>query len=347
LNSKFEMEIQPRRTYSVVYKPSKHFLSTDKLNQKISNISKTINNKIKNNSKNIHNADSFLSTLPPRLNSTRTVIMQSNVLDILEILDDKDVEVEKKPRPPVYEVPEINYGSLLLSNSTNCTCLGIRGPPGIKGERGKRGRRGYDGAPGKPGKDGKEGQRGKTGKKGPNGDVGRIGIPGPRGLVGPPGTDGRQNNVDRPVAHITGHGVGRIVKELPKKGILRNWEKRDGFSTINAGFTLSYDGLLTIPKYGFYNVYSQVFFNHDESGIDPVLTHYVYLKKNNGHIWIILRGYATKPQHVKGNQGFYTTNANGLFRLQKGDQLAIGVDDSQIPLVSYDESATFFGAYMV
>jgi len=126
---------------------------------------------------------------------------------------------------------------------------------------------------------------------------------------------------------------------------------KDGFTIINGKIQFS-QGLITIKEYGFYHVYSQVFFQADEPGVDPHLCHYVYFfrqHRNNKDStkYIILRGFATKPEHVRAGQGFYTTNAAGVFRLMPGDQLAVGVDPVHIPLISYAESATFFGAYMI
>lgn len=107
---------------------------------------------------------------------------------------------------------------------------------------------------------------------------------------------------------------------------------------------------MTIPEYGFYNVYSQVFFQADTPGLDVHLVHYVYLfrkSRSNELKYIILRGFATKAVHTQGGQSFFTTHCSGVFRLLKGDKLAVGVDPTHLPLISYAESATYFGAYMI
>lgn len=110
-------------------------------------------------------------------------------------------------------------------------------------------------------------------------------------------------------------------------------------------------GIMTIPEYGFYNVYSQVFFQADTPGLDVHLVHYVYLfrkmRSKREHKYILLRGFATRPTHTVGQQAFFTTNAFGVFRLLPGDRLAIGVDPTHLSLISYAESATYFGAYMI
>lgn len=113
---------------------------------------------------------------------------------------------------------------------------------------------------------------------------------------------------------------------------------------------------MTIPEYGFYNVYSQVFFQADTPGLDIHLVHYVYLfrKVRNGkeRKYIILRGFATRVDKVGENkdninQYFFTTHASGVFRLSAGDRLAVGVEKDHLKLISYGESTTYFGAYMI
>lgn len=128
---------------------------------------------------------------------------------------------------------------------------------------------------------------------------------------------------------------------------------KGAFTIINNKEKMDFSkGFITINEHGYYHVYSQVFFQADEEGIDPHLCHYVYFfRKHKGDTdftkYIILRGYSSKPKHVPNGQGFYTTNANGVFHLMPGDKLALGVDPAHLPLISYAESATFFGAYMI
>ena len=134
-------------------------------------------------------------------------------------------------------------------------------------------------------------------------------------------------------------------------GVLTGWESKKSFARINNGFSYE-NGYLTIPRSGFYYVYSQVYFQHDEHGVPPHLEHRVFLiqKKYDGIIerrWIILSAYGTKADHVQGNQGFYTSNTNGLFRLQKGDRLAVGVNPVLKGFISFSEAASYFGAFMV
>ena len=134
-------------------------------------------------------------------------------------------------------------------------------------------------------------------------------------------------------------------------GILTSFDEKGSYTTINGKIQFK-KGIITIKEYGFYHIYSQVFFQADEEGIDPHLCHYVYHFRKHRYNpdstkYIILRGFSTKPDHVPRGQGFYTTSANGVFRLMEGDQLAIGVDPAHMPLISYAESATFFGAYMI
>lgn len=134
-------------------------------------------------------------------------------------------------------------------------------------------------------------------------------------------------------------------------GLLTRWESAAGFGRMNNGFSYK-NGYLTIPRSGFYFVYSQVYFQHDAHGVTPHLEHRVFLiqkkyDKNDERKWVILSAYGTKADHVQGNQGFYTSNTNGLFRLQKGDRLAVGVNPVLKGFVSFSDAASYFGAFMV
>lgn len=131
-------------------------------------------------------------------------------------------------------------------------------------------------------------------------------------------------------------------------GVLTGWESAAGFARINNGFSYK-NGYLTIPRSGFYYVYSQVFFKLNEHGVPPHLEHRVFLiQKKYDNVperrWIILTAYGTK---APGNQGFYTSNTNGLFRLQKGDRLAVGVNPVLKGFISFPDAASYFGAFMV
>lgn len=60
-----------------------------------------------------------------------------------------------------------------------------------------------------------------------------------------------------------------------------------------------------------------------------------------------MQSYVSKPDHTKSNQAFFTTNTGGVFRLLQGDKIALGVDPIHLPLISYAESTTYFGAYLI
>ncbi|XP_066933462.1 uncharacterized protein [Clytia hemisphaerica] len=262
-------------------------------------------------------------------------------------------EPESARNSPVPFLAKIQ--SLTLKNGTECTCIG---QPGLRGERGRKGRKGKRGKPGPPGPAGptgskgigERGPRGPPGKAGPRGDVGTIGLPGPQGIRGEKGEPGRASIPNLPVVHASGYQFLSPLDGMPK-GILTSFDEKGSYTTINGKIQFK-KGIITIKEYGFYHIYSQVFFQADEEGIDPHLCHYVYHFRKHRYNpdstkYIILRGFSTKPNHVPNGQGFYTTSANGVFRLMEGDQLAIGVDPAHMPLISYAESATFFGAYMI
>ena len=59
-----------------------------------------------------------------------------------------------------------------------------------------------------------------------------------------------------------------------------------------------FTGIITIPKYGFYHIYSQIFFQHDEQELNPMLVHYVYLFRREEK-WILMQSYVSKPEHTR------------------------------------------------
>lgn len=301
---------------------------------------------------------------PPNITkqiSLNPLIKTTRDPDLLTELSVLDIEVASnlKVRPGRQNYRKTQQNSekpimenLTLANGTQCTCIGQRGPEGPlgrTGRRGKKGKKGPRGDPGLPGPPGPHGLRGKTGKAGPRGDVGPMGMEGAKGEKGDKGVPGRASVTDLPVVHASGYQFLAPLKEMPK-GIMNNWDSQ-GFSITNGKIKFS-QGIITIKEYGFYHVYSSVFFQADQAGIDPHLCHYVYFFRKqqtskDSRKYIILRGFATTPKHTEAGQAFYTTTASGVFRLMPGDQLAIGVDPVHLPLISYAESATYFGAYMI
>lgn len=69
--------------------------------------------------------------------------------------------------------------------------------------------------------------------------------------------------------------------------------------------------------------------------------------KNTSSVLSAFNNNLLNLSHLNIFQAFYTTNAGGVFRLEVGDRIAIGVDPTHLTLISYAESTTFFGAYMI
>lgn len=286
----------------------------------------------------------LIKSLPATtLISTQTT-RSPNLLKEIEILD-TPVDNDHK-LPDDLQSSRISFTDSLYkrfnSSLDNCTCVGLRGPSGprgLKGDKGDKGKRGKRGPKGIPGSQGKAGPRGLTGKEGPVGDSG------PAGPRGPPGASKLKfDNLKRPAAHITGKWVPRPINGMPK-GLLTDYEGKLRFTLLNGGMKYK-DGILTINTRGIYNVYSQVYFQGDVPDLESVMVQYVYLFRNSEK-WVILRGVATKPDHTYDNQAFYSTYCSGIFKLFPGDKIAVGVFEDHKTLISYDESITYYGAYLI
>ena len=89
-----------------------------------------------------------------------------------------------------------------------------------------------------------------------------------------------------------------FVRFVP--GLVTSLQHTQGFGDLEGGIRYK-DGIITIPKYGFYHIYSQIFFQHDERELDPMLVHYVYLFRREEK-WIIMQSYVSKPDHTREGQ---------------------------------------------
>lgn len=331
--------LSPRRTKSVLENPSTDYIIGNKNNLPNPTMSTTQNPV----------TQKYIDTTPKR----------PRLLEVLEVLDDHDVM--ERPIHQSSPIPMLNIDHIMLSNNTNCTCIGrtgSRGPRGAKGRRGKRGKPGAQGKlgpigpPGQPGPEGGRGHRGKTGKPGPRGDVGAIGVTGKTGPAGPPGPSGPSGirpMKHKPVVHLTGYKRQKSLTKKPE-GIITHWVHTGNIGMINGGFEMD-KGIITIPEDGFYNVYAQIFFQADFDPLvfkdmDRILVHYVYLFRGDKK-FIYSRSYATKAEHTSSNRAFHTTFTSSVFRLFKGDQLAVGVEPEYLSYIEYVESTSYFGAYQV
>jgi tumor necrosis factor ligand superfamily protein 10 len=126
-------------------------------------------------------------------------------------------------------------------------------------------------------------------------------------------------------------------------GVLRHWEDNHGRAHSFGG--LSYrNGELIIPKVGRYYIYSQLYFQDEND--KPHLIHYVHLTSNN-ITSVIMRSVTSRCPSKKSNMYLFSSYQGGVFPLNIGDRLSVGVSEGHSGAVSMEESASFFGAFMI
>lgn len=128
--------------------------------------------------------------------------------------------------------------------------------------------------------------------------------------------------------------------------ILRNWDHNLGFAHSSDG--MQYEkGAMIIPLSGRYYVYSQLYFQVEDNAQHMI--HFVLLNRTVTP-QIIMRSLATRCLRQKSSSQrsyFYSSYQGGVFELQNGDHIMVGVSEDNDNSISSVESASFFGAFMV
>ena len=137
-----------------------------------------------------------------------------------------------------------------------------------------------------------------------------------------------------------------ISFSLLQLGIIRDsWRDFGKFALRGNGFQFR-NGELTVPEDGIYYLYSQVYFQHDNDGLDPNMIHFIY-KKSGTKGEIVLTSIVTRGSRILRSSMLYSSYTGGLHKCRKGDQLMVGVSDELKGIVKYIETFTYFGAYLV
>lgn len=126
-------------------------------------------------------------------------------------------------------------------------------------------------------------------------------------------------------------------------GILSHWDHNMGRAHSFGGITYE-KGALVIPKLGRYYVYSQLYFQAEDN--KPHLIHYVHLTSNNSTT-VIMRSVTSRCPVKKTRTHLFSSYQGGVFELNAGDKLSVGVSEGHSSAVSMEESASFFGAFMI
>ncbi|KAI8515164.1 tumor necrosis factor (ligand) super, member [Branchiostoma belcheri] len=162
----------------------------------------------------------------------------------------------------------------------------------------------------------------------------------------------------KPMAHLTGKSAsGRHTKRHGRGETMRiqTWETRQGLATIANGMSHR-DGAIRVPVDGLYYVYSQLYFRHvrphaadgspaADTG-DHQLLHSTYKKSATyPEKQEIMKSARTRCWSKDSQYGLLSSYQGGVFQLRAGDRLFVQV--SNVAMVSFEEAASYFGAFMI
>ncbi|XP_078694515.1 tumor necrosis factor ligand superfamily member 10-like isoform X2 [Branchiostoma floridae x Branchiostoma belcheri] len=116
------------------------------------------------------------------------------------------------------------------------------------------------------------------------------------------------------------------------------------------------DGAIRVPVDGLYYVYSQLYFRHvrphaadgspaADTG-DHQLLHSTYKKSATyPEKQEIMKSARTRCWSKDSQYGLLSSYQGGVFQLRAGDRLFVQV--SNVAMVSFEEAASYFGAFMI
>ncbi|XP_019643289.1 PREDICTED: tumor necrosis factor ligand superfamily member 10-like [Branchiostoma belcheri] len=170
--------------------------------------------------------------------------------------------------------------------------------------------------------------------------------------VGPPLQTGWSSGSSKPMAHLTGNPRQNIKKHHGEVK-LRSWESEQGLATLANGMKYR-GGNIVIPADGLYYIYSQLsyrflnenpFENPKEDANIFQLIHYTYKQSSYPEPQMIMKSSRSTCWSKRTEFGLYTSFQGGVFRLEKGDKVSVSVSNPQ--MICFEESSSFFGAFMI
>ncbi|XP_041519011.1 tumor necrosis factor ligand superfamily member 6 [Microtus oregoni] len=136
----------------------------------------------------------------------------------------------------------------------------------------------------------------------------------------------------RCVAHLTGNPSSRSV--------LLEWEDTYGIALISG---VKYkNGGLVINDSGLYFVYSKVYFRGQSCNNQP-LNHKVYMRNSKYPGDLVLMEEKKLNYCTTGQMWAHSSYLGAVFNLTRADHLYVNI--SQLSLINFEESKTFFGLY--
>ncbi|XP_035692261.1 tumor necrosis factor ligand superfamily member 10-like [Branchiostoma floridae] len=157
------------------------------------------------------------------------------------------------------------------------------------------------------------------------------------------------------MAHLTGSTLDdpQLALDHTRGTVLRvkEWESNQGLATLANGMRYR-DGYIKVPQDGLYYVYSQLYFRYmgtgegEQSTEEHQLLHFTYKKSvTYREPQQVMKSARTKCWSKRSQYGLLSSYQGGVFRLRAGDRLFVQV--SNVAMVSFEEAASYFGAFMI
>ncbi|CAH1268322.1 TNFSF10 [Branchiostoma lanceolatum] len=158
----------------------------------------------------------------------------------------------------------------------------------------------------------------------------------------------------KPMAHLTGSikaemDPNRVLR--PKNSLVRvrGWEWAQGLASLANGMKYG-GGYIQVPMDGLYYVYSQLYFRYmkgdDGTRKHVQMLHYTFKRSDTYRVaQELMKSARTKCWSKHTDYELLSTYQGGVFRLRRGDRLYVAV--SNVDLVNFEETASYFGAFLI
>ncbi|XP_044145163.1 tumor necrosis factor ligand superfamily member 10 [Bufo gargarizans] len=152
---------------------------------------------------------------------------------------------------------------------------------------------------------------------------------------------------------IAAHVTGSHKKAMPAVKMFSNVHHNGHKITEWSNNTLAgmnsikvQNGELVIVKPGFYYIYAQTYFRHqDNEGKVKQLVQHIYKMTSYRDPIALMKNVKTTCWSKSAEYGLHSIYQGGVFKLNENDRLFVTVSDKNI--LDMDEKATFFGAFLV
>ncbi|XP_035682076.1 tumor necrosis factor ligand superfamily member 10-like [Branchiostoma floridae] len=165
-----------------------------------------------------------------------------------------------------------------------------------------------------------------------------------------------QGYLAKPMAHLTGSIMSDPEMDLdrvlrPKNSMVRvkGWEWDQGLATLANGMKYG-GGYIQVPMDGLYYVYSQLYFRYmkddDKTRKHVQMLHYTFKRSDTYRVaQELMKSARTKCWSKHTDYELLSSYQGGVFRLRQGDKLYVAV--SNVDFVSFEETASYFGAFLI